>query len=230
MSRILAGLFLLSVVVYAQEMRAEAGDLRVRVLGRSGTLLVWRHLSNGDQTMPIELVFEKLVEICDAYKPIANHSFAAFTTQDFYFTEVTDSAVFFGDASNTWGRTFTYSSTLDGLLAKLTVAVYLVKEDVVCTVGNQTTNITKGQVKVSLKLDDWQWCAPCRIGDKKTRGAFVDLVVTVMSRATPEKKTAKKGQRTSSLYDLGAGDTMRLSNMVSDVTSSRQSHTCIVIS
>ena len=220
---ILAAAVLLLAVVCAEDKEVESGGVNVEVKGRSGSVHLWRKLPNGNKTKALVMRFDALKELSANSDVVGKtgqvkHSFNSFASQDFIFSAVTDAAVPNSDGSPTASKTFSFSGQLKGLTSKLTVDIYLVKEDVNVTLGDELTSVTKGQVKITIKLEDWEWCAPCTVGNNNETGKYVDLVISLMSRGQAKKRAGKGkkgGKRARAGYDLGAGDGMELSNMVS---------------
>ena len=108
------------------------------------------------------------------------------------------------DAAGDTADRHSYHGTLKNPQSTLTAIIYIVKEDVAVTLGTETANLKKGQVKINLQLENWPWSAT---------GQYLDFVVTIKSYATPTKRAASSGGGLA--YDMGADGIMELSKMVS---------------
>lgn len=205
-SRIFLVLVAVIGVALAQNDEASAGDVSVKILGRSGKFT----LTRGNSSLTFE--FDYLKEMDKDGNAVGTsgqdkHSFNTFASQDFAFKPKNDAATFGGlDAVN-----LKFEATLMDS-AKLTIDMYIFKEDGNVTVGNTTYAVRKGNLKFNVEMVGWSFCG-CQQGQTTQTGEFIEMGITVKSPGVAKKASGQQDPNVVK-FILGENEAMTLTNEV----------------
>ena len=201
----LFGVSFLLATASAQTLLVSQNGVTVQVFYKGGRVSVRRSIFTNDPA-DIVMQFTEIKELNKEGDAVGN-TFNTFADQLFVGDgKFEDASIPNSDAdgnTNTADR-HSHHSTLQNPQSTLTAVIYIVKEDVAVTLGTETANLKKGQVKINLQLVSWPWMES---------GQYLDFVVTIKSYATPMKRAASSGGGLA--YDMGADGIMELSKMVS---------------
>ena len=76
------------------------------------------------------------------------------------------------------------------------------------TLGDEVETLKDGQMKFSVELTNWKWCATLVSGAAR----FVDVTISIKSKKAPEKEEKKAKKPT--VYELGNDAEISLSQKV----------------
>lgn len=205
------------------DREANSSGIIVKALGRSGKIRIGFKDNNGTDMDRVVVEMDELKErdangseVGKTGQPSVKHSFNTFASQDFTFTDIMKSTL--QDINVT---TFKFKSSLLEGSANLTVSVYIFDEDGNITLGDEQTEVHRGNVKFSILLENWKFCGSagvtCRKGSTDEVGDFIDFVITIKGKGSPAPKNesdADEGKKRGKKYDLGGNSEVVLSNKV----------------
>lgn len=193
----------------------------VKVLGRSGKILIGQKENPGDDPNYVVVQFSEMKER-DANGNVvgatgaSKHSFNSFANQDFTFSEVVN-----GSYQNLTAVYFNFSADLSSVSSKLVTVVYIFTKAGNITVGNETTEVEPGTVKFNIEIKNWNFCGTsnttCSKGNVNEVGASIDFDIDIKGKGNATKgneTTDRKNGTRGDSYDLGAGAKVIMSKKV----------------
>ena len=187
------------------------GNIEVKVLGQSGKFFVGPEPVQSDPSS-IVVTMDYLEEVDSSGSAVGTsgnvkHSFNSFASQSFNI-EVSEESVPIG-SDTAMAKNVSFTSQLSGLSSKLSVETLLLTDAGKVGPPNEEWDAKRGDLKWSITLHDWEFCNPCKKGQKDQIGAFVDLGIEVKGKNSATEKAGN-----SKSFDLGDNVTLDLSNQV----------------
>lgn len=224
-------IFVMAILEFSLgDREVSRSGINVNALGRSGKIRIGFQQNNESQPERVVVEMDELKErdsngneVGKTGRPSTKHSFNTFASQDFMFTDTVESTL--QDINVT---TFQFKSSLLEGTANLTVTVYIFNEDGNITLGDEETEVQRGNVKFSILIEKWRFCGTnagddsCTKGGRAETGEFLDFVITIKGKGTPSPKNesdedeGRRGgrQKRGKKYDLGGDSEVVLSTKV----------------
>ena len=195
----------------------------VRVLGRSGRIIIGRNEDPDTDSNGIVLGFESLTEV-DAQGNaimISDHYLSNFRRTDFSFGSTRE---YMFQGLNT--RHFDFSARVQMTYnTRLTVKVYIFRDSGNVTMDNETIPVGRGDIKFSVDIENWRFCgdAGLRPCSQNAIGEGLDLVMSIRGQRAEGPRERNEDERRARRirggrdFDLGGRNSIVLSTKVSSL-------------
>jgi hypothetical protein len=209
-----AAIILLGVLArgtLAADVTATSGGLSANVLGHSGKITIFNSAIKDSPTVTISFKSINEMDATNSTVTAQGHSYNSFASQDFVFSPL-DNSSFKGIAATH----FNFSATLTGNNAVFLADVWLMQANGTVTNGDESFALHTGDLKFSLTVSNWAFCAPCNPGN--VQGTHLAVVVDVKSSATVPSAAgspaADGNKHVVKQVGLGSGASLSLSSVV----------------
>ena len=198
----------------------------VRVLGRSGRIIIGRNADPDTDSNGIVLGFESLTEV-DAQGNaimISDHYLTNFGRTDFRFGS-TREYMFQGLNTRHFDFAARVQMTYDAMLL---IKVYIFRDSGNVTMDNETIPVGRGDIKFSVDIQNWRFCGAagvraCVSGSQNLIGDGLDLVMSIRGQRSEGPRERNEDERRARRirggrdFDLGGRNSIVLSTKVSSL-------------
>jgi len=197
-------------------------NITVDALGKSGKISIQKSIKRDNTTEinKVTLDFSSLKELDINGTEVGKsgsfkHSFNNFATLDFTISETSEVLY-----QNLTAFSFNiYANKVQGNSTKFTARLFIFNQTGEIKNGNETSNVQPGTVKLSLDIENWQFCKKdavcpgdncCEQGQNKEIGQYLEFVMAIKGN-----KIAKQNGN-NKLYSLGGSDLILFDNIQAD--------------
>ncbi|KAK3086504.1 hypothetical protein FSP39_019325 [Pinctada imbricata] len=197
------------------------GGAWIRVLGRSGRIVIGNRRNPDDDERRITLEYESIQEFDQSGTGInlRDHYLRNFAGRDFSFGTTREQLF-----QNLTTRSFDFQGRIqDTFNAQLVSNVYIFRDSGNVTNGNETFPVRRGNIKFGFDITNWRFCggdggATCRMGNRQYEGAGIDLTLRIRGPRAPRERSRDqrrgRGIRGGRDFDIGEGRNIILSSKV----------------
>jgi len=183
------------------------GTISIEVTGKSGKIAV---KNDGKKIMQISP--DHLEEKTAADEKAGNHELTNFAKTDFEFSPMMETQKYGLNATTINFKT-NFTKDIEG---QMTIdMIFFTEAGTIEVESGEEYNISVGAVKFNVEIENYQFCNPCKKGNKDLVGAFLDLTMEIKGtkEGKPEKSSKQKGGKGKSkakkqpeTYDLGESE------------------------
>jgi len=182
----------------------------IKVLGQSGKFTIYDEDLGEEDPNKVTVQLDYLYEIAaDGETKVGNtgnpkHSVETFANQQFVIEDPVDTTI-----GNVGAQLISFYSSVNGI-GNIELDTYILKSNGTIGTDEESWAVRANDVKFSIALREWEFCAPCGNGNNQRYSEYIDVAVEIKGKGgAPEKSN-----ETDTSYDLGGGVPLEMSNRI----------------